>query len=174
MQPEIRPDLGPDEHLPPKAAPVVRGLFETHVTVADLQRSLRFYRDVVGLQVAYEISERGAAFLWVGEPGGAMLGLWSLGTSPIGMRLHLAFAVDLDDVLRAPRSLAAAGVAPLSFYAEGAEEPSVIGWMPAAAVYFRDPDGHMLEYLAMLDEPARLDVGIIPWSRWRDLACEPT
>jgi lactoylglutathione lyase len=29
-------------------------------------------------------------------------------------------------------------------------EPSVIGWMPAAAVYFRDPDGHLLEYLPML------------------------
>ena len=25
--------------------------------------------------------------------------------------------------------------------------------MPAAAIYFRDPDGHSLEYLAMLDEP---------------------
>ena len=25
--------------------------------------------------------------------------------------------------------------------------------MPAAAVYFRDPDGHQLEYLTMLDEP---------------------
>jgi hypothetical protein len=24
--------------------------------------------------------------------------------------------------------------------------------MPAAAVYLRDPDGHLLEYLAMLDE----------------------
>jgi lactoylglutathione lyase len=31
----------------------------------------------------------------------------------------------------------------------------VIGWMPAAAVYFEEPDGHMLEYLAMLDEAPR-------------------
>jgi lactoylglutathione lyase len=169
MQPEIRPGFVPGQDQPADPKPVVRGLFETHLTVADLQRSLRFYRDVVGIQVAYEMSERGAAFLWVGEPGGAMLGLWSLGTAPIGMRLHLAFAVDLGDVLRAPRSLATAGVAPLSFFAEDADEPSVIGWMPAAAVYFRDPDGHMLEYLAMLDEPARPDVGVIPWSKWRHL-----
>ena len=26
--------------------------------------------------------------------------------------------------------------------------------MPAAAVYFRDPDGHLIEYLAMFDGPA--------------------
>jgi lactoylglutathione lyase len=49
---------------------------------------------------------------------------------------------------------------------EPASEPSVIGWMPAAAVYFRDPDGHMLEYLAMLDEPPRPEVGITTWSDW--------
>ena len=58
------------------------------------------------------------------------------------------------------------GVTPLSFFATETAEPSVIGWMPAAAVYFRDPDGHLLEYLAMLDEPARPDVGIVPWSQW--------
>jgi lactoylglutathione lyase len=38
--------------------------------------------------------------------------------------------------------------------------------MPAAAQYFRDPDGHLLEYVAMLDEEPR-DVGIVPWSEWR-------
>jgi hypothetical protein len=38
--------------------------------------------------------------------------------------------------------------------------------MPAAAVYFRDPDGHMLEYLAMLDEPARPGAGVVTWSEW--------
>jgi len=42
----------------------------------------------------------------------------------------------------------------------------VIGWMPAAAVYFGDPDGHMLEYLAMLDAPARPDAGVVTWSEW--------
>src|SRR6478672_1573219 len=144
--------------------PVVRGLFETHLSVLDLALAVRFYRDVVGLVVAYELPERGAAFLWAGEPGHAMLGLWTLGDAPLGLRLHVAFTVGLDELLRAPAALAAAGVTPLSFFGEEADEPSVIGWMPAAAVYFRDPDGHMLEYLAMLDEPARADVGIVPWS----------
>jgi hypothetical protein len=42
----------------------------------------------------------------------------------------------------------------------------VIGWMPAATLYFRDPDGHLLEYLTMLDEEPRPDLRIVPWSDW--------
>src|SRR5512132_1895854 len=38
--------------------------------------------------------------------------------------------------------------------------------MPAAAVYFRDPDGHLIEYLAMLDESPRPGRGIAAWSQW--------
>jgi lactoylglutathione lyase len=68
----------------------VRGLFETHLTVADLDRSMAFYRDVVRLPVALEVRERGAAFHWIGEPGKAMLGLWSIGSAPMGMQLHVA------------------------------------------------------------------------------------
>ena len=44
----------------------VRRLFETHLTVSDLQRSIGFYRDVVGLKLAFEASERNVAFLWIG------------------------------------------------------------------------------------------------------------
>jgi lactoylglutathione lyase len=144
----------------------VDGLFETHLTVADVGRSVAFYRDVVGLEPALDLPERGAAFLWIGAPGRAMLGLWSLGSAPMGMRLHIAFSAGLDAVLRAPGELRAKGVAPLSFFGEEADEPSVLGWMPAAAVYFTDPDGHMLEYLAMLDEPPRPDAGIVPYSQF--------
>ena len=146
--------------------PTVRGLFEAHLPVAGIPRAIAFYRDVVGLELAYEVPDRGAAFLWVGEPGGAMLGLWSLGTAPMGVRLHVAFAVGLDELLSAPAALASAGVQPLSFFGEDADEPSVIGWMPAAAVYFRDPDDHQLEYLAMLDESPRPEAGITTWSAW--------
>lgn len=141
----------------------VRGLFETHLTVADVARSTAFYRDVVGLPVALDLPERGAAFHWIGRPGTAMLGLWSTGSAPMNMQLHIAFDVALNDVLAAPAALRAHGVQPLSFFAEPADEPSVIGWMPAAAVYFRDPDGHLLEYLAMLDGPPRPEIGIVGW-----------
>jgi len=144
----------------------VTGLFETHLTVSDLDRSVAFYRDVVGLPLALEVPDRGAAFLWIGAPGRAMLGLWSIGSAPMNMSLHVAFAVPLDDVLTACGRLRAQGVTPLSFFAVETDEPSVIGWMPAAAVYFRDPDGHLLEYLAMLDEAPRPEAGIATWTSW--------
>jgi lactoylglutathione lyase len=144
----------------------IQGLFETHLTVSNLNRSVSFYRDVVGLTLALELPERGAAFFWTGEPGEAMLGLWSLGSAPIGLSLHVAFRASLDDVLGACERLRSLGLTPLSFFATETDEASVIGWMPAAAVYFRDPDGHLLEYLAMLEKPARPDLGIVPWSQW--------
>jgi len=40
--------------------------------------------------------------------------------------------------------------------------------MPAASVYFRDPDGNMLEYISMLEKEPRPELGIIPWSEWVD------
>jgi len=144
----------------------VRGLFETHLTVSDLSRAVTFYRDVVGLPLALELPERGAAFFWIGAPGEAMLGLWSLGSAPMGLSLHVAFKVSLTDVLHACDRLRARGVTPLSFFGTETTEPSVIGWMPAAAVYFRDPDGHLLEYLAMLAEEPHPGRGIVPWSEW--------
>jgi lactoylglutathione lyase len=150
----------------PKPTVPVRGLFETHLTVSDLSRSLAFYRDVVGLPVAFELPERGAAFFWCGGPGKMMLGLWSLGSIPIGLNLHVAFDAELEDVLDSSSRLRALGVTPLSFFGEETDEPTVIGWMPAATLYFRDPDGHLLEYLAMLNEKPRADLGIIPWSEW--------
>jgi lactoylglutathione lyase len=152
------------------ATPIVpvRGLFETHLTVRDLERSTAFYRDVVGLALAHRVPERNAAFLWIGAPGQAMLGLWSLGTSPVYLRLHTAFEVSLDDVLASVTSLRRAGITPRSS-GGGPEidEPVVFGWMPAASVYFDDPDGHSLEYIAMLPDPPRPEAGIVPLSAWR-------
>jgi lactoylglutathione lyase len=150
--------------------PTVTGLFEAHLTVSDMARSVAFYRDVVGLPLALELPERGAAFFWIGGPGEAMLGLWSLGSAPMALSLHVAFKTSLEDVLGGCDALRSAGVTPLSFFGAETDEPSVLGWMPAAAVYFRDPDGHMLEYLAMLEGPQRPDVGIVAWSEWASRA----
>ena len=64
-----------------------------------------------------EEPERGAAFLWIGTPGEAMLGLWSLGSAPVGLSLHIPFTALLDDVLGACERLRSLDVAPLSFFA---------------------------------------------------------
>lgn len=163
----VAPGCDASASAAPDAALRARGLFEAHLTVSDLGRSVSFYRDVAGLSVGQETPERGAAFLWIGEPGTSMLGLWSLGSVPVGLTLHLAFKVPLPEVLGACDRLRAMGVTALSFFGEETTEPSVIGWMPAAAVYFRDPDGHLLELIAMLDEPPRADAGVQSWSAWR-------
>ena len=144
----------------------VSGLFETHLTVSDLDRSIAFYRDLVGLQLGLHDRDLGAAFFWIGAPGRSMLGLWAAGAAPIALSLHVAFAASLDDVLDAPTRLRRLGATPLSFHAEETSEPSVIGWMPAAAVYVRDPDGHLLEFLAMLDEAPDPGRRILSWSEW--------
>ena len=126
------------EHIP------LRGLFETHLTVSNLQRSIIFYRDIVGLHLALEVSERGAVFFWIGDPSSyssrcSMLGLWSIGTAPIGLTLHVGFEVaGINELLDAPKRLKDQGIMPLSFFGIESMEPSVIGWMPAAAIYFRD------------------------------------
>jgi lactoylglutathione lyase len=127
-----------------------QALFETHLDVRDLERSIAFYRHVVGLEFAFRLPERYVAFFWIGGRGHSMLGLWSGSSSPNAARLHIAFALDLDAVLASPYALRGSGAEALDFHGRPATEPSVIGWMPAASVFFNDPDGHLLEYLAML------------------------
>jgi lactoylglutathione lyase len=82
--------------------------------------------------------------------------------------LHIAFEVaPINDLLDAPKLLKDHGIVPLSFFGKESWEPSVIGWMPAAAIYFRGPDGHLIEYLTMLDNKERRpDLGIVSWSKW--------
>ncbi|MGO7544105.1 VOC family protein, partial [Rhizobium ruizarguesonis] len=54
--------------------PKVLGLYETHLTVADLETSKDFYREVVGLEPAAAFEERKGAFRWVGDRKTGMLG----------------------------------------------------------------------------------------------------
>lgn len=145
----------------------IAGLFEAHLTVSDLGRSVAFYRDVLGLELAHAVPERHAAFLWIGKPGAAMLGLWSVHSSPLFMRLHVAFRVALPQIEAPVTSLRAAGNTPRSSGGgPEIEEPVVIAWMPAASVYFDDPDGHSLEYLCMLPDAPRPDLGRVSLSGW--------
>jgi len=144
----------------------IQGLFETHLTVRDLDTSVAFYRDVVGLELACRVTERRVAFFWIGGRGQAMLGVWELGDGPNAMRLHLAFTSTVDQILAAPFVLKSKGVTPKGFHGEPVEEPVVIGWMPAISLYFNDPDGHILEYLAMLSQEPRPAIGVVSYSEW--------
>ena len=147
----------------------VHGLFEVHLEVADLQRAISFYRDALGFRLAHIESAREVAFFWIGAAGNAMLGLWKSGSGPQRITSHTAFAVSIADVLAAPDALRAAGVTPRDFDGRPTDLPSVFAWMPAASVFFHDPDGHLLEYIAMLPQAPRPESGIVPWRMWKHM-----
>jgi lactoylglutathione lyase len=143
-------------------------LYETHLSVADTAASQAFYTRVVGLQFAHRDLTRDIVFLLAGDDRRSMLGLWGPSTS-YGRdfhKSHLAFAVSLAELLGAGERLRSCGVACQDFHGHQTDEPSVIGWMPSAQLYFRDPDGHSVEFIALLDDtPEASFVGSL--SEWR-------
>jgi lactoylglutathione lyase len=142
-------------------------LYETHLSVASTEASSRFYVDIVGLELAYKDPGRDIVFLWIGTERRSMLGLWgpdtTYGNNP--RPCHFAMTVSLAELFAAGERLNGLGIATRNFAGEETTEPSVIGWMPSAQIYFRDPDGHSLEFIALLDEKPAPDF-IGPLSAW--------
>lgn len=145
----------------------IEGLFEAHLSVGDFERSVAFYRDVVGLELGIEQPERPAAFFWVGGRGRSMMGIFGVGSGPLPKQHHVAFQVKLEDVLAAPQKLRSAGIIPLGVRRDPIDEPIVFPWMPAASVFFDDPDGNVLEFIAMLPDPPWTEPGPVSWTAWQ-------
>jgi lactoylglutathione lyase len=134
-------------------------LYETHLPVASTEASQRFYVEVVGLECAYRDPTRDIVFLWIGDNRRSMIGLWGPSTTRGRdfQRCHFAIALSLAELLRSGGRLVASGIACQNFLGEQTTEPSVIGWMPSAQLYFRDPDGHSVEFIALLDDKPKPD-----------------
>src|SRR6267142_6809252 len=152
--------------MPSESLTPIADLFEAHLTVNDLDRAVAFYRDQLALPLAQIFHERKVAFFWIGAPGKALLGLWEAETMPINVSLHVAFQVAFSDLHDAPARLQKAGIQPRDLAGLPTEEPVVLAWMPAASVYFRDPDNNLLEFITMLPDSAEPDLGVLPWSDW--------
>ena len=149
-------------------------LYETHLPIADTEVAKDFYNTVVGLPFAYGDPTRNVTFLWAASREQGMIGLWGPGTSygpknGIARKSHLAFAVSFDQLLAAIKRLNECGIETLGFGGHQTNEPTVIGWMPSAQIYFRDPDGHMLEFISILpDRPDSTFIGTYSdWNRLR-------
>ena len=144
-------------------------LYETHLSVADTAASQVFYTSVVELEFAHRDLNRDIVFLWAGDHRRSMLGLWGPSTT-YGRdfhQSHFAFAISLPELLAAGERLRSSGVTCQDFRGEKTDEPSVIGWMPSAQLYFRDPDGHSVEFIALLDDtPDPTFIGSL--SEWRN------
>ena len=135
-------------------------LYETHLPVADTKGAQKFYTKIVGLPFAYRDPTRDIVFLWADEKQKAMIGLWGPNTAygrknGIAHNCHLAFGVPLPELFARIEKLNANNIETLGFDGKPTHEPTVIGWMPSAQIYFYDPDGHMLEFISILPDPPK-------------------
>jgi catechol 2,3-dioxygenase len=112
------------------------------IKVRNLERSLRFYTDILGMDVMGEIPELNIAFLANNRRDHHELGLLEVGPEAEGLRatgvglLHVAFRLRSESELQAAyRELKEKGV-PIAFTADHGVTKSV---------YLRDPDGHEVE-----------------------------
>ncbi|GHH92603.1 VOC family protein [Streptomyces capillispiralis] len=120
----------------------------TGLNVTDLDRSLAFYRDVLGFAPIGEGKEEGRRYAFLGDGERLVLTLWQQADEPYdGTRSglhHLAFEVDsIERVREYESALRAHGTA---FAYDG-----VVAHGEGAAsggIFFRDPDGTRLEISA--------------------------
>lgn len=154
------------------------GLYEVHLPVTDIKRSIDFYINKLGFELAF--GDRGdPSVLLLYKKGNTrwMLGLFE--TDQIDHRhpaeYHISFRVsetNADHMISFLRNLNIRPLHPSTVPDLGGKEmkePIVHGWMPAASVFFRDPDGHLLELIAELEGESRPDFNYRPLSEWRAL-----
>lgn len=150
----------------------LKGLYETHLFVEDIERSIHFYGETLELVQCYYEEERRAAFFWIGEPKQSMLGLWEKPVEQIDIR-HFAFACEPEWILSSSINyLRQRNLKFRNFLNDGIERPMVFAWMPAVSIYFDDPDGHSLEFIGILKGKARPEKGIVSYEEWLEISKE--
>ncbi len=131
---------------------MIKGLYEAHLPVKDLKRSIEFYESI-GLELAYR--GQGLTFFWI-EKGKSWLGLWEgeQANVPYHPSLrHIAFQVELEDLKRAKQWLADKGIEVREAFGFAPTGPIVLPNRPHAhaAIYFADPDGNSLEFICPIE-----------------------
>lgn len=151
---------------------MIKGLYETHLFVENLDISIAFYKNILGLQQCHYEQERRVAFFWIGKPKESMLGLWEKPKHEIDIR-HFAFRCEKEFILNeSVNFLKMHNLEPYNFLKDGTERPMVFAWMPAIAIYFIDPDGHSLEFIAIIEGSPRPDLGVVSYEEWIEIKNE--
>ncbi|WP_185206717.1 VOC family protein [Chryseobacterium sp. C3] len=146
---------------------MIKGLYETHVQVSDLENAIKFYTEVLGLEFAHKEENRRIAFLWIGKNKEFMLGLWEQKENL--QTRHFAFTADKEDILNySVEFLRTKNLKPYNFLKDGIEKPMVFAWMPALAIYFNDPDGNQLEFISVLDGDGKPELGVLSYEEWME------
>ncbi len=152
-------------------SPLHHGFFEVFLPVGDVDRAKAFYIDKLGFSLGHQESASSALLLYTEGATRWMLGLSRV--THVERRHHVSFrvrAADVDQMLPYLRARGIEPVHPARASREGpVHEPIVHGWMPAAAVFFEDPDGHLLELIADLPDDPRPELLFCPLSEWRAL-----
>lgn len=147
---------------------MIKGLYETHLFVEDLERSIDFYSNILGLKQCNMNDERRVAAFWIGKPQQQMLGLWEMPKDKIEKR-HFAFECDSDWIINnSVNFLKEKNLNFYNFLKDNTERPMVFSWMPAIAIYFDDPDGHSLEFIAILKGEPRAELGVVSYEKWKE------
>ncbi|WP_018665522.1 VOC family protein [Heyndrickxia acidiproducens] len=146
---------------------MIKGLYEAHLPVSDLQRSIDFYQSL-GLKF-YKKYEK-IAFFWVDE-GKSWIGLWEGEQSELPYHpsiRHIAFYVELEDIKNAKKWLHQRGIEVRKSFNMEPIEPVAVPDQAHAMIYFNDPDGNSLEFITRLPkEIDRLDKMYL--SDWENL-----
>ena len=153
---------------------MIKGLYETHLYVENLERSIDFYTKVLGLKQCRFEDERRTVFFWIGKDKQAMLGLWEKPKKEIDFR-HFAFECDPEWIINESIDfLKSHKLNFWNFLQDDKEKPMVFCWMPAISIYFSDPDGHYLEFIGILDGKSRPDEEkrVVTYEQWLEIKNE--
>ncbi|KEO81676.1 VOC family protein [Tumebacillus flagellatus] len=144
---------------------MIYGLYEAHLHVTNLERAAEFYEKVLGLKLGHHEEKRRANFYFFDENKNHMLGVWEIAPEQF-RREHVAFHSTVEDIKRAAAFFDEHGIETRNFDNTGKTPLKVIAWMPAISIFFKDPDGHSLEMLAMLPDEPKPELGVVPWAEW--------
>lgn len=134
---------------------MIKGLYEAHLPVKNLETSIGFYKKL-GLKVAWR--DENTAFFWI-EEGKSWLGLWEgdeYQTQYHPSLRHIAFRATYQDLKESLNWLESIQVEAVPFGKRTSVEPFVRPNQGNASVYFKDPDGNSLELMCYVDVPDEL------------------